>query len=410
MVIGFSSLMLVLPSSAAPPSDTQLAFDQVWQKVDGPVADGSVSRSWIWGADRPVSWLEPYAETPGGWRAVGYTDKGRMELNDPQADPASPWYVTSGRLAYEMISGKVQLGDNTFSQDYPAMIQIAGDPGDELGPTYAAFAALLYYRPIPTGWRIIQTVGHYGSSVSADPGLARYGVTAEDVGAATDHTVASVFLQFMDEVSSSIYGNRFYITGLPITEAYWAKATVDHQVRDVLVQCFERRCLTYTPSNPDGWKVELANDGQHYREWRYDQLGYGRGIKVHAVVAPGDVLIFLTVATVGNARDYFTLPLEGIQTLKPGECAAAEAWSYTLQRLLAPDQQEVLESPIGMVGVRGDRIWLGNGTSELFNETLVQEGYARVDMTHPDPLYFSRLLAAQQRAQQEGKGVWGSCQ
>ena len=39
--------------------------------------------------------------------------------------------------------------------------------------------------------------------------------------------------------------------------------------RDVLLQCFERRCLTYTPSNPDGWKVEMGNVGRHYYAWRY---------------------------------------------------------------------------------------------------------------------------------------------
>ena len=37
----------------------------------------------------------------------------------------------------------------------------------------------------------------------------------------------------------------------------------------VLVQVFERRVLTYTPDNPDGWKVEAGNVGLQYYEWRY---------------------------------------------------------------------------------------------------------------------------------------------
>ena len=37
----------------------------------------------------------------------------------------------------------------------------------------------------------------------------------------------------------------------------------------MLVQAFERRVLTYTPSNSDGWKVEAGNVGRHYYEWRY---------------------------------------------------------------------------------------------------------------------------------------------
>ncbi len=38
--------------------------------------------------------------------------------------------------------------------------------------------------------------------------------------------------------------------------------------RLVLMQCFERRCLTYTPGNPEGFVVEAGNVGQHYHSWR----------------------------------------------------------------------------------------------------------------------------------------------
>lgn len=44
---------------------------------------------------------------------------------------------------------------------------------------------------------------------------------------------------------------------------------VGGKMKTVLVQCFQRRCLTYTPSNPTGWKVEAGNVGQHYFKWRY---------------------------------------------------------------------------------------------------------------------------------------------
>jgi hypothetical protein len=37
----------------------------------------------------------------------------------------------------------------------------------------------------------------------------------------------------------------------------------------VLVQPFERRVLTYTPSNAPAWRVEMGNIGRHYYEWRY---------------------------------------------------------------------------------------------------------------------------------------------
>ena len=32
---------------------------------------------------------------------------------------------------------------------------------------------------------------------------------------------------------------------------------------------FERRVLTYTDTNPDPYKVEMGNIGQHYYHWRY---------------------------------------------------------------------------------------------------------------------------------------------
>ena len=44
---------------------------------------------------------------------------------------------------------------------------------------------------------------------------------------------------------------------------------VGGQQQDVLVQAFERRVLTYTPANPDAFKVEMGNIGRHYFQWRY---------------------------------------------------------------------------------------------------------------------------------------------
>ena len=61
-------------------------------------------------------------------------------------------------------------------------------------------------------------------------------------------------------------------TGLPITEAYWVKILLEGQPEDALLQCFERRCLTWTPSNPAGWQVEAGNVGLHYYLWRYGEL------------------------------------------------------------------------------------------------------------------------------------------
>ena len=50
-----------------------------------------------------------------------------------------------------------------------------------------------------------------------------------------------------------------YVLGHPLSYPYWVKAEVGGIERDVLVQLYERRVLTYMPSNPDGWKVEMGN-------------------------------------------------------------------------------------------------------------------------------------------------------
>src|SRR5262249_955527 len=61
------------------------------------------------------------------------------------------------------------------------------------------------------------------------------------------------------------------VFGLPVSEPYWTRAVVGGTEKWVLVQLFERRVLTYTPSNVDPFKVEMGNIGQHYYRWRYPQ-------------------------------------------------------------------------------------------------------------------------------------------
>jgi hypothetical protein len=60
-----------------------------------------------------------------------------------------------------------------------------------------------------------------------------------------------------------------FSVGLPLTEPYWTRAKVAGVEREVLVQAFERRILTYTPANPAAFQVEMGNVGLHYFTWRY---------------------------------------------------------------------------------------------------------------------------------------------
>lgn len=228
----------------------------------------------------PTAGQEPYSEAPTVSRLVQYYDKTRMEITNPTADRSSPWYVTNGLLAKELVTGELQLGDATFVPREPAQVNVAGDPDDSNAPTYASFSALLAQSPLPLGRIISQTVDRSGT-VGEDTTLAQYNVRALVHIPETNHTVASVFWDFMNSQGlvyhnwrfrgDALFPNPFYATGFPLTEAYWARVRVGGTPKWVLVQVFERRVLTYTPDNPPGWQVEAGNVGQHYYRWRYEQ-------------------------------------------------------------------------------------------------------------------------------------------
>ena len=265
------------------------AYERVWARTDLPVASGTTARTWMWGP-APITrvMLEPYAEAPNGFRTVLYQEKSRMEITAPSSDPNSVWYVTNGLATVELMTGRLQLGDNTFEQYEPAQINVAGDQNDPNGATYATFAGLRSLPPhggVPQGSEpgpvITATVDRAGT-VGDDPSLAGHGVTADHYVPETGHRVASVFWQFMNStgtvwqggqyVDDLLFESPFFATGLPITEAYWTTVQVGGTPRTVLVQAFERRVLTYTPGNPEGFLVEAGNVGAHYYHWRYELI------------------------------------------------------------------------------------------------------------------------------------------
>ncbi len=257
-------------------------FERTWQRADGAVASGEIARTWVWGpAARTAIAEEPYADSPTGSRLVVYYDKSRMEITDPDGDRTSPWYVTNGLLVVEMVEGWYQTGDEELdTSPEPAGIPIAGDR-DSTSITYAGIAAfgLREAGATPAGTTITTTIDADGT-IGKDASHAADAVTAAVPVAETGHTVASVFWQFMTSTSAimlpdgstfsgPLFENPFYATGYPITEAYWSDVTVDGVEQPLLWQCFERRCLTYTPENPAGWQVEAGNVGLHYLSWRY---------------------------------------------------------------------------------------------------------------------------------------------
>ena len=282
------TLALVAPAPAVAVIAAEEAFYNTWARTDLPVVDGAADRTWMWGLTPNTSVIaEPYAEHPAGERPVQYFDKARMEVNDPNipADQIVLWYVTNGLMVVELVSGMMQVGQSDFEERTPAEVNIVGDQGDSNGPTYADIDQL-GLRDLPAqevGATITDTYTPDGET-SSDSRYEVYGATAAHRVEAPgiDHTVASVFWEFMnsegvvydgvENVTDRLFIDPFYATGFPITGAFWSSVEVGGVSQDVLWQCFERRCLTYTPENEPGWQVEAGNVGLHYYEWRYDEV------------------------------------------------------------------------------------------------------------------------------------------
>ena len=343
------------------------AFNGTWSRTDRPVLDGTTARTWMWGPEANTQIMsEAYDEAPGGQRQVQYFDKARMEITQPGGDAASIWYVTNGLLVVELITGEMQVGDNSFQQRRPADVNVAGDFDDPDGPTYATFGSLLDEAPASIGTTITERVDRQGN-VSNDPTLSGQGVGISYIDNVTNHAIAAPFWSFMNSsgavyengqfVNRQLFEDPFFATGRPITEAYWANVKLGDQQRDVLVQCFERRCLTYTPGNPAGFIVEAGNVGQHYYEWRYgddqdagnndsgdesgsdspgdepgnDQPGDAPGDDnpgdnpgdAPGNDSPGEEEVLVETATRYDFLTKFGLPREGIDVGDPDDVAAA---------------------------------------------------------------------------------------
>jgi hypothetical protein len=275
-----SLFLMALPAQAAQ-GFADSAFQRLWNRTDKLVADGKVSRTFLWGPEPSSGAIsEDYAEAPGGKRLVQYFDKSRMEITNPGSDQNSAYYVTNGLIAKELISGQLQLGDNKFDQRTPAEVGVAGDPDDTNGPTYKSLNGLTGSTANKVGGAVTTTLSRDGQTSDGSADYGKYNVTLKFFAPETGHNIAAPFWDFLNQTgpvlntggqqtNGRIFDPVFFATGLPITEPYWAKVKVANQVKDVLVQAFERRVLTYTPSNSAAFQVEMGNVGQHYYKWRY---------------------------------------------------------------------------------------------------------------------------------------------
>ena len=276
------------PTGAQDPGTA--AFLEAWQRTDLPVASGMVTRSWMWGNGALTDpKAEAYADAPGGVRVVQYYDKARMELTDPGADGAGSWHVTTGLLTRELISGRLQLGDTTYqATGHPARIPVAGDPAT-MFPTYADLVGEID-RPAEdhVGAPVTRQLTPDGAgtyeAARADPQtvIARYVTYTGANGQTVGYNVPRAFWEFMHQ-PGLVYADGGYamaeplfdwlfVLGWPIADPFWSLVDVRGTPTWVLIQPFERRVLTYTPTNMAGWQVEMGNVGRHYFTWRYETL------------------------------------------------------------------------------------------------------------------------------------------
>lgn len=280
-----------VPAPAAAVDFAHPAFKRLWDRTDSLVSSLQVSRTFFWGPEPRAAAQEQYVDAPSGTgtRLVQYFDKSRMEINNPSADPNATFFVTNGLLTIELISGQMQVGDNSFVERYAANIPISGDVDDVSGPTYATFIAVSNTRrgdhpqPDRTNQFATATINRAGQ-ISEDPSkannpaakIARY-------EPATKHNIPEAFWAFLNAtgpvsqtgqiVNQRLIDPWFYASGFPISDPYWSKAKIRGELTDVLIQAFERRVLTYVPTNPPGFQVEMGNIGLHYYDWRYKDAG-----------------------------------------------------------------------------------------------------------------------------------------
>jgi hypothetical protein len=219
---------------------------------------------------------------------VQYFDKARMEINNPKGDRTSEWFVTTGLLVAEMVSGKQQVSESEFIAKRAAEIAVGGDglTNDPDAPTYTSFRPVASIMvpganraPKRTGQASTTTIDR-AARTGENPALGLYpGAKLAAYEEQLGHNIPQAMWDFLNlkgvvqrdgaSVQGQTLANWVYVMGYPITEPYWTRLKIEGVYQDALVQLYERRSLTYIPAMPKGWQVQMGNVGQHYYRWLY---------------------------------------------------------------------------------------------------------------------------------------------
>jgi hypothetical protein len=242
--------------SAAPIPFGSPAFAAQWNSIEPKVPN-------FWGPAYQSVFPEQYQEATNGSRLVQYFDKARME----QTTASGP--VTNGLLTVELITGQRQFGNNAFTAYPPATIPVVGDPTNPF-PTYASFGASVLPAKVPQRADADGDVYNPDGTLTVDkqraaaPGAA-FGSYQSDPGGRFAHNIPLAFWSYLSALPIPWQSAM----GYPLTEAVWVRVNLNSTPTWVLVQPFERRVLSYTPTNTPAFQVEMGNIGQHYFQWRY---------------------------------------------------------------------------------------------------------------------------------------------
>ncbi len=156
----------------------------------------------------------------------------------------------------------------------------------------------------------------------------------------TGHNIPQVFWNFLNREGAIIVNGQrttgpivdwVSAMGYPITDPYWVRAKVGGVEKDVLVQLFERRILTYTPSNDAAYQVEMGNVGQHYFQWRYPQLG-----TPWDSAQPSMKIAFGSKRDGGSEWDTYTMDESGTSVAIVGSNVSQETVPYSWLRSWSP--------------------------------------------------------------------------
>ncbi len=247
-----------------------VAFDSeqllnIWQHADQPVIDRQETRGWMWGMSAMVAHYDPYHTSTTSPPQLQYLPNGWANGVLASPDPADPWFITFGFLTQDLMNNALQSEADWTIPRRSADMPLVGDSHDTTAPSYTSFQRVMGTRfPDLTGEPVLDTLDHEGT-IGLYTGErydeARLAFFFEQTG----HNIPLVFWEFLnnrgnnteagrgdtaDRSLAEAYKTWQHTIGPPLTEPYWVNVTLDSEAQHVLVQVFQRRVLTYTPTKP----------------------------------------------------------------------------------------------------------------------------------------------------------------